>query len=665
MKYKILLLPPLLVFALLLQVRQNEAKDAIVSEAMVNRQLLSKPEHNVRNTLVKKSQECRAESNTFFKYHLGEGKPPCNAYEELYNLKMYPEAMQKMPIEFIVNLSKEFKKTKSTKKILNKIEKIVCMKSVLGVLKIDAHQVGLVKEGIATFWDNRNNMNDATFFATKLTETFIDNNKFIDKINELNCSQINLYLKAAKDIHVFFNNDYARSGSSSDKTPDFKFHDDVEEFCWKAVKAIIEGGQLTLCTSIWDAVDQFGTKGMEKNLQNISDGGQKWFDLTVSPRSYIGTLDAKEKVYEMIKDVQTRTYKTFQETKDQKEQLERFYPFGVLLTKYLDKKYGKFDRDNYESDKNYIDFKHGMKKIFEKSNIKPVKVEHSIMNNIDLTIVGMWEKIRYAAGKFEAHAWTTFHPMASKIFIETKDNYELPCSVPDKGCGDCKKRDDCWRVKGLSFFYNIMMSVMEKSNDRYKEDIKTLQDFINNYYYRHEFYGDIFKNTDYIKNGINTIKFDFIDTETLKKELESVNAPLPGNRRRLLNHDVDKDVLASCNEVAEALGKNGNDLNANLMLNKGSVLAFECVKGNDGNGICKCLKTIAEKKSEYKFVTTTYELNIKFDEDRLRSEIKDRKTSQNYKVKYNNDKMRPERKEENNRIKGQRRRLLQRTAPGC
>ena len=63
MKYKMLLLPPLLVFALLLQVRQNEAKDAIVGEAMVNRQLLSKPEHNVRNTLKKKSQECKIESS--------------------------------------------------------------------------------------------------------------------------------------------------------------------------------------------------------------------------------------------------------------------------------------------------------------------------------------------------------------------------------------------------------------------------------------------------------------------------------------------------------------------------------------------------------------------------------------------------------------------------
>ena len=90
----------------------------------------------------------------------------------------------------------------------------------------------------------------------------------------------------------------------------------------------------------------------------------------------------------------------------------------------------------------------------------------------------MWEKIRYAGRNIEVDSWTTFHPMASKIFIEDNYTLQLPCSVPDKGCGHCKEPDDCWRVKGLSFFYNVIMKERKETEKKREEERRGEDDVI-------------------------------------------------------------------------------------------------------------------------------------------------------------------------------------------
>lgn len=554
MKYNMLLLPVLLVFTLLSQVRHNEAKDAVVVEALVNRQLFSKPENNVKNTLVKKSQECEAESRKILAYHHKLHRSKKMSHTELfdetkktdYNLK---QCKAKDNIEFC---------KKEQKKELTKIFK--------------------------------------DFFENKQCTDLAEYQKIIQGYLDLQDGQKK-------------KGDYTSATVFTDKNLNSKL--------WVMIE-VFTNSPLLHCPEFWQMADTYAIGDVEKSLKQLRDTNQTWYNQSTS---YIGGLSAivKKKTFKRLKMIQAELLNCDCEDNIAKTPA---FKFAELLLEYTHKKYGKFYKSNFTKDEHYKKFRNKMRKLYkevnERGNIK-IKLRNNITNNV---IVGTWEKIRYASQELVPRSFDIFQPLGQTLF-SCKDKNDI---------NDIDKCKEPWYDNGLRFFTKILKLIVKASNDEYAEDIDKLKKIYD--YYKNSFYSHIYKNTISLKAGINTIRFDFLNGKLdLKKELENITKKAaPQGRRRLL--DEDNSVEHACDEFIEGLKKVGeediflSESDASLD-QRGPVFTFDCHKGinsEKADGICACLKIIAEEKSSYEFQTHLYDVKIEYseDEDALVHQIKRR-----------------------------------------
>eukprot|EP00942_MAST-04A_sp_MAST-4A-sp1_P002560 g2560.t1 len=238
------------------------------------------------------------------------------------------------------------------------------------------------------------------------------------------------------------------------------------------------------------------------------------------------------------------------------------FKFAELLLEYTHKKYGKFYKSNFTKDEHYKKFRNKMRKLYKEVNERG-NIKIKLRNNItNNVIVGTWEKIRYASQELVPRSFDIFQPLGQTLF-SCKDKNDI---------NDIDKCKEPWYDNGLRFFTKIL------------------------------------------------------------KLINITKKAAPQGRRRLL--DEDNSVEHACDEFIEGLKKVGeediflSESDASLD-QRGPVFTFDCHKGinsEKADGICACLKIIAEEKSSYEFQTHLYDVKIEYseDEDALVHQIKRR-----------------------------------------